>query len=347
MAEPGTGHTGRMSDSTFPTRPRVRLAGISSRAWEHPADRGALVALRKLQGFDTIVRKFSGLINERMVRMQLIGSAVRVTERQFPRVHQLHAEAATALDAPELPELYVQANPVLNAMTIGIDKPLIVVNSALIDLLDDDELRFVLGHELGHALSGHALYRTLLAYLLTFGTALSGIPFGTWGIYGLRLALSEWSRKSELSADRAGLLATQDVPTSMRVQMKLASGGHLEDLDRTEFLAQAREYEDAADLRDSVLKLMMLDSMTHPMNVVRAAELRRWTESGAYTAILEGDYPKRADDKDAHISEEAAAAADSYATTFRESEDALAKLLRDLGGGVSDVGKWLGGKLRG
>nr|WP_231980166.1 M48 family metallopeptidase [Tessaracoccus coleopterorum] len=171
-------------------------------------------------------------------------------------------------------------------MTIGIDKPKIVVNSALVDLLDDQELRFVLGHELGHALSGHALYRTLLQYILTFGFTLTSVPFGGIGLIALRSALTEWSRKSELSADRAGLLATQDVPAAVRVNMKLASGGHLEDLDQTEFLAQAREYQESDDLRDSIAKLMLVDGSTHPMNVVRASEIRRWVESGAYAAIL-------------------------------------------------------------
>ncbi|SHJ11078.1 Zn-dependent protease with chaperone function [Tessaracoccus bendigoensis DSM 12906] len=329
------------------TRRRTLLKGISSRAWEHPADRGALVALRKLQGFDTILRKFSAFMSERAIRMHLLGSAVRVSERQFPRMNQLYAEAATVLDVQELPELYVVASPVFNAMTIGIDKPKIVVNSALVDLLDDDELRFVLGHELGHALSGHALYRTLLQYILTFGMTLASVPFGGIGLIALRSALSEWSRKSELSSDRAGLLATQDVQAAIRVNMKLASGGHLADLDQTEFLSQAHDYQDTEDLRDSIAKLILVDASTHPMNVVRASEIRKWVDSGAYARILSGEYPRRDGDRDAKISEEASAAADAYATEFKESEDALAKLARDLGDGISDLGKWVSAKVRG
>jgi len=313
-----------MSESSETTRHRIVLKGISSRAWEHPADRGALVALRKLQGFDTILKKFSAFMNERAIKMMLLGSAVRVSERQFPRISRLHAEAATALDVQKLPELYVMASPVFNAMTIGIDTPKIVVNSALVDLLDDDELRFVLGHEIGHAESGHALYRTLLQYILMFGMTLTSVPFGGIGLIALRSALSEWSRKSELS-----------------------SGGHLEDLDQTEFLAQAREYQDSDDLRDSIAKLLLVDGTTHPMNVVRASELRRWVDSGKYAEILQGDYPRRAGDKDAKISEEAAAAADAYSKDFNQSEDALAKLARDVGGGISDLGKWVSGKVKG
>ena len=330
-----------------PIRQRLPLKGISSRAWEHPADRGALVALRRLQGFDTFIRKLSGFLNERMVKMQLLGSCVRVTERQFAQVHRLYSEAATTLDAQSLPSLYVQADPTYNATTIGIDSPKIVLNSSLLDLLDDDELRFVLGHELGHALSGHALYRTLLTYMVSLTTSLSGVPFGALGIQAIRVALAEWARKSELSSDRAGLLATQDLPSAIRVHMKLASGGRLQDLDQTEFLTQAREYEDSEDLRDSLMKLLLVEGATHPMNVVRAGELRRWVDSGAYADILAGNYPKRDDDKDAKISDEAAAAAESYTKSFNESEDALAKLLRDVGDGVSGIGRWVAGKFRG
>ena len=116
-------------------------------------------------------------------------------------------------------------------------------------------------------------------------------------------ALSEWSRKSELSADRAGLLATQDPAVAFRVHMKLASGsGDLSELDQTSFFAQGQEYLDAGDLRDSVLKLLLVERRTHPYAVVRAAELRRWVDSGEYTAILSGDYPRREDDADASMS---------------------------------------------
>src|SRR3954452_5745676 len=83
---------GRLSDMTSqPVRRRLPLPDISSRTWEHPADRGALVALRRLRGFDTLLRKLSGLFNERAVRLMFLGSAIRVDERQFPRLHTMLA----------------------------------------------------------------------------------------------------------------------------------------------------------------------------------------------------------------------------------------------------------------
>lgn len=336
-----------MSEDSNPTRKRIVLTDISSRAWEHPADRGALVALRKLHGFDLLVRKLSGFVNERMVRMLLLGSNVRVSERQFPRVHQIYTEAGRALDLPRLPELFVAASPYLNASTIGVDTPRIVINSAVLDIMDDDELRFVLGHELGHAESGHALYRTLLSYLIQGGTMLAGgVPFGAWGIRAIIAGLSEWARKAELSGDRAGLLATQDIGAAVRVQLKLASGGHLADLDQTEFLAQAKEYDATEDLRDSILKFLLIEGQNHPQAVVRAGELRKWVDSGEYADILAGDYPRRQQDRDAKISEEAAAAADSYASAFASSQDAMARLARDLGDGLTDLGRRLGQRFR-
>lgn len=332
--------------TTQPARSRVTLTGISSRAWEHPADRGALVALRRLKGFDTVLKATSGLFNERAVRLVFLGSAIRVDERQFTTLHRLLGDVGRTLDAAELPELYVSSNPVPNAMTIGMNKPFVVVSSGMVDLLDDEEMRFVLGHELGHAISGHAVYQTLLQRLIQLSGVLAVVPGGGLGVRAIMAALYEWARKAELSADRAGLLAGQDPATAFRVHMKLASGGHLDDLDATSFFAQGQEYDDSGDVRDSVLKLLLIENRTHPFAVVRAGELRRWVDSGEYTRHLAGDYPHRDSDDDARVSEAAAAAARSYSETFRQSQDAVGKLVHDAAGWLGSARLWLDDVLR-
>lgn len=325
-----------------PARRRVVLSGISSRAWEHPADRGALTALRELKGFDDVLKAIAGLWNERAWRLQFLGGAIKVDHRQYPRVHRLYAEAATSLDVAELPELYVQNDRSLNAMAVGMKQPFIVVNTGMLELADDEELRCLLGHELGHVLSGHAVYRTMIIILTSFALRLAWFPIGSLVLYGIIAALYEWWRKAELSADRAGLLACQDPAASLRLSMKLAGGGDLSEVDTTAFLEQAAEYERSGDLRDSVLKLLLVAFRSHPMPVARAVEIRHWVDSGAYQRILSGEYPRREDDATASVSEDVKQAAESYRESFARSEDPLFKLLRRIGGGAGDVGSWVG-----
>jgi len=328
-----------MDETAVPARRRVVLTGISSRAWEHPADRGALTALRELKGFDDLLKAISGLWNERAWRLEYLGRAIRVDHRQHPRVHRLFAEAAASLDIAELPELYIVFSPDLNASCVGMSRPFIVVTSRAVELFDDDELRYLLGHELGHLLSGHAVYRTMMAILASLATAL---PFGLFTIRMVMFGLFEWWRKAELSADRAGLLAGQDPAAALRAHMKLAGGNDLREIDTAAFLEQAAEYDRGGDLRDSLIKLRMLFGLTHPLPVARAADLRRWIDDGHYARILGGDYPRREHDSDASVSADAKEAAEEYRRTFARSEDPLMGLLRRFGEGAGSVGEWMG-----
>jgi Zn-dependent protease with chaperone function len=317
-----------------PAREPVILRGISTRAWEHPADRGALVALRELRGFDILLRKMSGVISERALRLSLMGSSIRVDRHQYQRVHDAYLQVGAVLDAADLPDLYITRNPDLGGMCIGIDKPVIVVNSGSLDLLDETELKFLLAHELGHALSGHGLYRTLLMVLLRLTTSVAWIPVGVVGLRVITAALYEWSRKSELSADRAGALAVQDPAAAVRFMAKMAGGGDLHDVDTAAFLEQAKEFESGGDLRDSFLKLLLLEQRSHDFAVARAAALKTWIDDGEYREYLAGGYPKREDDKNASITAEARAAAKSYKDLFETSGDPLAKLLRKFREGL-------------
>ncbi len=326
-----------------PARRRVVLTGISSRAWEHPADRGALTALRELRGFDDLVKSFFGMWNERGFRLSYLASGIRVDHRQYPRVHRLFAEAAAVLDLPELPELYVTQSPWLKAEAIGLDRPFIVLSSACVTQLDDDELRCLLGHELGHVRSGHAVYKTILSILTQWAANLSWLPVGAIALRAIIAAMLEWWRKAELSADRAGLLAGQDPAAALRLLMKLAGGGDLAQIDTAAFLEQAAEYEGGGDLRDSLHKLRLTAWSTHPVPVARAAQLREWIDSGAYGQVLAGEYPRRDDDGMTSVSEEIKEAAESYREAFSRSQDPLVGLLRRFGDGASDLGEWVGG----
>jgi Zn-dependent protease with chaperone function len=339
-----------MSTENAPVKRRVVLTGISSRAWEHPADKGALAALRELRGFDDVLKALSGIWDERAWRMMFLGGAIRSDHRQHPRVHRLFAEAAATLDVTSLPELYVEMSPLINAQCVGMTKPFIVVTSAAVAQLDDEELRYILGHEIGHMLSGHAVYRTMMLILRNLATNLAWLPIGSIALRGIIAALQEWWRKAELSADRAGLLAGQDTSAALRAHMKMAGGGDLSEVDTTAFLEQAAEYESTGDLRESLIKLRLTLNLTHPLPVARAADVRRWVDSGAYARILTGDYPRRDGDANASMREAAKEAADSYRESFQRSQDPLVGLLRKLGDGASGVGDVVGagaGRIRG
>jgi Zn-dependent protease with chaperone function len=326
-----------------PARRRLVLTGISSRAWEHPADRGALTALRELRGFDDVVKAFFGMWNERGFRLAYLASAIRVDHRQYPEVYQRYTEAAQSLDVPELPELYVRQSPFLNGEAIGLDKPFIVLPTASVQQLDPDELRALLGHELGHVRSGHAVYKTILMILTRWAASLSWLPVGAIALRAIIAAMLEWWRKAELSADRAGLLAGQDTAASLRLLMKMAGGGDLSQIDTAAFLEQAAEYDGGGDVRDSLHKIRMTLWSTHPVPVARAAALRQWIDDGGYQRILDGDYPRRDDDATASVTTEIKAAAESYREEFRRTQDPLVGLMRRLGDGATEMGEWAGG----
>jgi Zn-dependent protease with chaperone function len=327
--------------TSVPDRARVRLTGISSRAYEHPADRSALVALRKLSGFDVLLRKLFGLFNERAFRLSYLAGAVKVSERQFPHIYALVRDGSYILDLPEVPDVFVVQNPAVNAQALGRDRPFIVITTGLVNLHDAEELRFVVGHELGHILSGHAVYRTMLLWLIQLAGRIAWMPIGVIGLRAIIWGLEEWFRKSELSCDRAGLLACQDLDAARRALMKLAGGPYLSELNPDAFREQAHEYDAVPDLRDSILKLMQLTGNTHPFAVVRFAELDHWGTHGEYERILGGDYTRRETDQDASVTEEVRNAAKSYQESWSRSEDPLVGIFR----GVAETAARAGGSL--
>lgn len=294
------------------------LTGISPFAWEHPTDRAALGALQQIPGFDAILRKVVGIFGERNIRMSYQADAVKVGPTQYPEIHKQLLRVCKTLDT-DVPPLYISQNPRVGAGAVGMDTPFIVLSSSIVELTRPRELRAILGHEVGHVMSDHALYRTLLFLLLDF--ARPSVPVLGQAILPITLALQEWSRKAEVSCDRAGLLATQNVDAPIGALAVMAGGvrGRKGELDLDAFVEQSDEYLDAEGL-DAYYKFMSTLRRSHPFPVVRVAELRRWIESGAYDAIVEGDYPRRGDDH-RYIEDIAEATRNFSATASRVFED--------------------------
>jgi Zn-dependent protease with chaperone function len=209
-------------DATLPED--QRLIGISPKAYEHPADRAATAALHSVPMLDTVVRRLIEYGYERALRQELLSGSVRLGPDQLPEVWASHKAALARLDIADVPDLYLTQFPITNAAAIGSGSPMVLINSRTVELLDELELRTVLGHEAGHILSDHVLYRTALMILLSLSAfrrlpVLAGLP-----LVGVRLALLEWFRAAELSCDRAGTLVNRDPLVTCRTLMVLAGG---------------------------------------------------------------------------------------------------------------------------
>ena len=321
------------------TTERRNFPGISPRAWEHPADRAALVALRKVPGFDLLVRKLFGFVGERALRLTTLATSVRVSETQFPDLWASYMQACKVLDIDAPPELYVAHSPYVNAGAVGFDEPFIVLNSASLALLSPAEVQFILAHELGHALSGHVLYKTMLFLLMRLTIPMMIIPITGAALLGIRTALLEWDRKSELSADRAGMLVVQDPELAMRVMMKMAGGGKPAQINVEAFVQQAEEYRSGGGVMDSVIKVINLLGRRHPFPVLRLAEMKAWVDSGDYGAIVGGDYPERAADDEVSVLAELKAAGSKYGDDFDKSPDPLFGFVKSMGESINGLFK--------
>jgi Zn-dependent protease with chaperone function len=313
---------------------RPRLEGISPRAYEHPADRAATAALASVPYLDQIVRKLIELGYERALRTALLGNSVRLGQDQLPRVWALHHEAFHVLDVEPLPALYLTQFPFANAAAVGAGTPLVVVNSEAVTLLDDAGLRAVLAHEAGHILADHVLYRTALVILVSV-TALGG-PLLTLPLAGVRLALGEWFRATELSCDRAAALVTRDPLAVCRTLMVLAGGAAAPELDLDAFLRQAQDFDEGGKGLDWLSRRGLELRGGHPLAVRRVKELMAWVHGGEYDRILSGEYTRRGNEPPPR--KEAADAADHYAERFKDIAREASEQLESAG---KQVGDWL------
>jgi Zn-dependent protease with chaperone function len=284
-----------MSEEALVPRPRrIPLKGLPASAFQHPLDRQATNNLKKIKGFDWLVGKFIEYGFERVDYVTHIGAGIRVGPRQMARHYAMLLECCDILDVPE-PELYVMQGGV-NAYTSGHNHPFIVIETGLLGVMGDDEVMAVIAHELGHIKCGHVLYTTMARGLKPLIAMAGKATLGIGSIVGagIESGLTAWARRSELSADRAALLAMQDARPCVAMLMKLAGGAGLpsECLDAGQFLNQARSYKEGLDqhMSDRFYRFVANMGATHPFAVERARMLDEWVGTADYNAILAGNY---------------------------------------------------------
>jgi Zn-dependent protease with chaperone function len=275
---------------------------ISSQAFKHPLDQQAEQALRSVPGFDLLAKSFSEYLYERPQQILLMGNDLKVGPRQYATLYGIYRQCLRDLDMFPEPNLYVSQNPLANAYSLGSEHPYIVFNTALLDLLDEEEIRVILAHELGHLKCDHSILIQMSFWVMGAANFLGGITLGLGKAIttGLVYAFYEWRRKAELSADRAALLVTDDLNLVLRTLMKCAGGSqkYLHECNLEEFIRQGEAYRQLdQDNLNQIYKFLIYNGgngsfLTHPFSVERVHYLQQWFNSESYRQIRWGNYAK-------------------------------------------------------
>lgn len=271
---------------------KSHLIGLKADSFRHPLDLDATKALKQIPGLDLMVRNFLGPVAEQVFYAENIASSVLVGENQLPELYKLLIEACQILDI-EPPQMYLRQHPVPNAYTFAMrgKQPFIVLHTSLVDMLEPDEVQAVIAHELGHLKCDHSVYLTPVNLLIL---SASVVPIlGTALAQSLQSQLLEWVRCAEFTCDRAALLATQNPRTVMSVLMKLAGGSPklAPHLNVDAFIAQARAYDDISKTElGQTIKAARTAQLTHPVPVLRAREIDRWSTSKEYGQLLKNHF---------------------------------------------------------
>ncbi len=276
-------------------KPHKKFAELDKHEYVHPSDSRALAALRTIPGIDSALKKLLAVTGESAIRVIFTASAVKVTPQQCPDLHAKLQVACTTLGV-DMPELFVQQNPIVNAFTGGVERPVIVLHSSLIERLSDEEVLAVIAHEVGHIHAEHVLYLTAARLLEAVASvALAAAPIAaiiTQLLSGsMRAALLAWARRAELSCDRAALLVTQDADVIGRTMMKLCGGTFASKVDYEQFLAQARDFQKNYDEKalDRFWADIISSGMSHPFPVWRVSEILKWVDSGEYKRLMNNE----------------------------------------------------------
>ncbi len=266
-----------------------QLIGLKADSFRHPLDLEATKTLKQIPGLDMIVRNLLGPFAEQVFYVENIASSVLVGENQLPELHNLLLDACKMLDI-EPPQLYIRQHPAPNAYTFAMrgKQPFVVVHTSLIDMLTPQEIQAVIAHELGHLKCDHSVYLTPVNLLILAATAVPNV--GAFLAQAIQAQLLEWVRCAEFTCDRAALLATGDPKVVMSVLMKLAGGSPTlaPQLNLDAFIAQARAYDDISKTEiGETVKAARTAQLTHPVPVLRAREIDRWSSSKEYQKLLQ------------------------------------------------------------
>ena len=313
--------------------------GISSEAFRHPLDRQAEQTLRSLPGFELVARQFVKFIYERPQMVYHMGNSIQVGPRQYSSIYQIFRECVRDLDISPEPALFVSQAPLVNAYAMGQEVPYIVLNTGLLDLMSEAEIRTVLAHELGHLKCGHTLLIQMAIWAITTASYIGEMTFGLGNLLGSGLiyAFYEWQRKAELSADRAALLVMDELNPVMHTMMKLAGGStrYSHECSLDEFIRQSEKYQEDQDSLNQVYKFFLYNNisqgvfLSHPFTVERLAYLRSWAVSEEYRSIRQGNYQRSPSEGAVDVNAQSQEQVDSLRHQIEELQQEIDKLKKN------------------
>lgn len=278
------------------------LKGLKSSIFEHPSD---AVILSKAKAIPLINKLIGKLVDKqkRELEIALIASSIRVTPQFMPELYTIYERTCKTLTfKPPYPELYIENKPTINAETIGCDKAYICITQMAVDSCSERELMYLFGHELGHVMAGHVRYGTLVRILISIGYG-SGLMSVLGDIakfavdFSILPLLLFWNRRSEFTADRAGLLACQDKDAVRLFFMKIAGlpQKYQDSITNDIFMQQIKLFEECLShsVSDNIYALKNIMTSTHPFIVERISQLQQWIDDGSYDDIIDASEAER------------------------------------------------------
>lgn len=266
---------------------RVKLKGLCAKDFYHPEDERGLRRMDAIPGIRKFLAEIISDLREKFTSIEMYGDGLNVSRESYGELYSLLEESSRILDHSKVPDFSLSWSYDISMGTEGAKMPRITALSGAIDLLEDEELMFLLGHELGHIIAGHKPYHNLL---ITFYTPLMKmVPNADLWLSVLRPMLLQWYRTSDYTADRAGLLVCQDINVALRTMVKMSGipKKYYDKIKPESFLQQAVDFERKNQgLADGLIQNLSINTACAPWMVVRAAKLYQWYKSGEYTEII-------------------------------------------------------------
>ena len=274
---------------------RQCFPALRTQVYEHPFDRQAFVALERTPMLQRVLKKINEYGIDKLLRLQSVGVDFRVSARNFPELYEPFQEARKILDLEITPELYLyRGTGHIKTYAIGVNQPIVGLNLEALEWLTYEEKLFTIGHELARVKGRYLPYQQMAHVMPILKGVVSNTTLGLGGLAanGLELALYNWIVMAKLTADRAGLLACQDIDVAIAALMKIGglSAQYVTPAAIADFKQQARDFS-VDDFKgvDKVAKAFSFMEFSLPWTVMRASELLKWAEGETYAALMRGE----------------------------------------------------------